>query len=107
MRVVTVSDVLSWKPDVSARGGWPESSQSHLSSDKTYMGKASDLRDYSTSVYIVRIKNFYGDVIESFRVAGSDRDVQNVADEMLNTFCRRFPGSPLSYQMHRFVEEEL
>lgn len=106
MIVVTVSDVLNWKPDVSARGGWGEMSESHLKGDKTYIGKSSDLRDYSTLVHIVHIRNFYGEVVWSGRIAGSDGDVRIAADEVLNTFCRRYPGSFLSYSISRFVEKD-
>lgn len=103
MRAITEESVMSWTPDMSARSGWSEVRQSH---SKTEMGRASDLRDMSNQVFIVRIVNFYDEVIYSARVAGNDELVQKVADEMLNTFCRRFPGTPLKHRCQRFVEKD-
>lgn len=106
MKVITVSDVLNWTPDVSARGGWGEMSESHLMGDKTYIGKSSDLRDYSTLVHVVHIRNFYGETVWSGRIAGSDEDVRIAADEVLNIFCRRWAGTFLSYSISRYVEKD-
>lgn len=103
MRVVTASDVLNWKPDLSARSGWPEVSER---ADKTEKGRMSDLRDYGREVYIVRIVNVYDDEVYTARIAGNDQEVTKACDELLNTFCRRFPGRFLKYTYARHITRD-
>lgn len=103
MHAITEKDLMSWKPDMSARSGWPEVSGMY---GKTEKGRASDLRDMSREVYVVRIVNVYGEEVYVARVAGNDQEVRNASDELLNTLCRRWPGTFLKYTYARYIQKD-
>lgn len=96
MRIVTPSDVLNYKPDLSVLREGHRTTEMSPMSEKI---RSTDLALFTVPVWIVRIVNVDGVQVFSSRMAGNQADVEVEANELLNTFCRRYPSSFLSHSI--------